>query len=97
MRSFIDMAKDFGLIYLLAANALTFIVYGIDKLKAKRQQWRIPESTLILLAALGGSVGAFLGMQIFRHKTKHPKFNICIPMFIIIHAAIIAYIIFMAK
>ncbi|MDO5125752.1 MAG: DUF1294 domain-containing protein [Ruminococcus sp.] len=85
--------KYYIALYLLAINVIAFAVYGIDKLKAKHNRWRTPESTLILLAAFGGSVGAFVAMRLFRHKTKHPKFNICIPMFIIIHVAITAYLI----
>ena len=57
--------------YLAAVNVVTFTVYGIDKSKARRGAWRIPEKTLFLLPLLGGSVGALLGMKVFRHKTKH--------------------------
>ena len=64
------------ILYLVFINLLTFAAYGIDKRKAQKNAWRIKESTLLLLAAAGGSVGALLGMQIFRHKTKHPKFTI---------------------
>lgn len=54
--------------YILAVNVITFVVYGIDKLKAKKGWWRIPEATLLLLAAIGGSIGAWCGMMLFRHK-----------------------------
>ena len=57
--------------YLAAVNVVTFTVYGIDKSKARRGAWRIPEKRLFLLPLLGGSVGALLGMKVFRHKTKH--------------------------
>ena len=57
--------------YLAAVNLVTFTVYGVDKAKARRGAWRVPEKTLFLLPLLGGSVGALLGMLIFRHKTKH--------------------------
>lgn len=93
MDKFIETLRNIGLYYLIIINIIAFITYGIDKFKAQHNRWRIPESTLILLAALGGSVGAFLAMQLFRHKTKHPKFYICVPIFIIIHAAIIAYVV----
>ena len=63
------------LIYLLAVNALTFIVYGIDKYKAKHAKWRISEATLLLLAVFGGSVGAWLGIKVWHHKTMHKKFK----------------------
>lgn len=65
--------------YLAAVNVVTFTVYGIDKRKARRGAWRIPEKTLFLLPLLGGSVGALLGMKVFRHKTKHWYFVWGIP------------------
>ena len=66
--------------YLAAVNVVTFTVYGIDKSKARRGAWRIPEKTLFLLPLLGGSVGALLGMKVFRHKTKHWYFVWGIPI-----------------
>ena len=77
------------LVYFLLINFITFVVYGIDKKKAKRQQWRISEKTLIILAIIGGSLGAVAGMKTFRHKTKHKKFYIGIPIIIIIQIGII--------
>ena len=65
--------------YLLGINAVTFIVYGIDKYKAKKAKWRIPEATLLLLAVLGGSIGAWMGMKVWHHKTMHKKFKYGIP------------------
>lgn len=62
-------------IYLLAVNVLAFIVYGIDKYKAKHAKWRISETTLLLLAVFGGSVGAWCGMKKWHHKTMHKKFK----------------------
>ena len=70
--------------YLVIINAITFIVYGIDKRKAKKHLWRVPEATLIGLALIGGSVGAFLGMRLFHHKTKHIKFYVGVPAIFII-------------
>ncbi len=61
--------------YLITINVLTFIVYGVDKWKAHRGRWRVPEATLLGLTALGGSVGAWLAMQLFRHKTQKKKFR----------------------
>lgn len=78
--------------YLLAINVITFIVYGIDKLKAKKHLWRIHESTLLLLAAIGGSIGAWLGMMMWRHKTKHLKFRFGIPLIIILQLALMVYV-----
>ena len=66
---------------------------GIDKWKAKNFRYRIPEKTLLLIAILGGSIGSFIGMQIFRHKTKHARFAIGIPAIILIQVAIIVYIV----
>jgi uncharacterized membrane protein YsdA (DUF1294 family) len=59
------------LYYLIVINVVTFLVYGIDKLKAKHGSWRISEATLLILAVIGGSIGALLGMKIWRHKTQH--------------------------
>ncbi len=74
--------------YLLAANLLTFVTYGIDKWKARHNRWRIPEATLLLLAALGGSIGALLAMRVFRHKTQHKKFRYGVPALLLVQLAI---------
>ena len=71
-------------LYLAAINVVTFLVYGLDKWKAKQGAWRIKESTLLLLAAVGGSVGALLGMQAFRHKTKHLQFTVGVPLILLV-------------
>ena len=76
------------LIVLLVLNVVTFFVYGIDKLKAKRDRWRIPESTLLLLAAFGGSVGAWLGMKAWHHKTQHKKFKYGVPALFFLQVAL---------
>ena len=73
--------------YLLAINAVTFIVYGIDKYKAKKAKWRISEATLLLLAVLGGSIGAWIGMKVWHHKTMHKKFKYGIPAILLIQIA----------
>lgn len=72
------------IIYVFVVNVIAFLMYGLDKVKAKRLQWRIPESTLLGVAVIGGSIGAFLGMQIFHHKTKKPKFYIGVPVIFIL-------------
>ena len=77
---------------LLTLNLLTFIIYGIDKFKAKKAKWRIPESTLLLLAVIGGSIGAWLGLQVWRHKTQHKKFYIGIPMILTMQVIATIYI-----
>ena len=79
------------LIYLVVMNIIGFTIMGIDKSKAKRGAWRIPEKTLFLIAILGGSIGSLLGMKQFRHKTKHKTFTIGMPAILIVQAAIILY------
>ena len=78
--------------YLLTINAVAFIVYGIDKYKAKKARWRIPEATLLLLAVLGGSIGAWMGMKVWHHKTKHKKFKYGIPAILLIQIALMTYL-----
>ena len=78
--------------YLLAINIIAFVVYGIDKLKAKKGKWRISEATLLLLAIIGGSIGAWFGMNLWRHKTKHLKFRFGLPVILILHLAFLIYI-----
>ena len=80
-------------LYLIGINLLTFLVYGIDKWKAQKARWRIPEDTLIWLAIVGGSVGALLGMYLFRHKTKHRKFQIGIPVILLIQILLVYFFI----
>jgi len=75
-------------IILIAINLLTFVLYGTDKAKAKKNKWRISETVLLTAAFLGGSLGALLGMQLFRHKTRHRKFNILVPLFLVLHIAL---------
>jgi uncharacterized membrane protein YsdA (DUF1294 family) len=70
--------------YLVIVNILAFLLMGIDKRKAKKGAWRIPEQTLFLSALIGGSLGANLGMQLFRHKTKHRSFVIGMPAILIV-------------
>ncbi len=74
------MAKDIILIYLLIINAAGFLLMLIDKIKAKKNRWRIPEATLFLIAAIGGSIGSIVGMYTVRHKTKHIKFIVGMPL-----------------
>lgn len=83
---------EWVLIYLAAINVITFILYGIDKWKAIHKKWRIRESVLLLFAFIGGSVGAIIGMQSFRHKTQKAKFKFGVPIMFIIHIAIVIYL-----
>ena len=71
------------LLYLLIVNAVAFLLMLVDKQKARKKLWRIPESTLLLSAAMGGSIGALAGMYTYRHKTKHMKFTLGVPAILI--------------
>ena len=71
-------------IYLLAVNFVAFLLYGDDKSRARRHAWRIPEKVLMGAAVIGGSIGALLGMSIFHHKTRKPKFPIGIPLIMLV-------------
>ena len=78
--------------YLLAINIATFLLYDIDKYKAKKNQWRISESTLLTMAAIGGSIGAWVGMRLWHHKTMHKKFKYGIPIIIVMQVALAVYL-----
>ena len=80
------------LYYLLFINIITFMMYGIDKLKAKKGKWRISEATLLMMAIVGGSIGAWAGMRIWHHKTMHKKFQYGIPAIIIMQIALVVYL-----
>ena len=86
------MQQTILIYYFLAVNIIAFIVYGIDKLKARKNLWRIPETTLLLLAVIGGSVGAWLGMRVWHHKTMHLKFKYGIPAILALQIAIGVYL-----
>ncbi len=75
------------LLYLLIVNAIAFLLMLADKRKAQKKLWRIPESTLLLSAAIGGSIGSLWGMYTFRHKTKHLKFTLGVPAILIAQIA----------
>lgn len=83
--------EKYLLIYLLAINVITFVVYGVDKLKARNHWWRIPEATLLLMAVIGGSIGAWVGMYVFRHKTQHKKFKYGVPAIILLQLLVAYY------
>ena len=80
------------IIYVAVMSLIAFAAFGLDKYKAKTDKWRTPEKTLFLLAIIGGGIGAFLGMQVFRHKTKHQQFVIGIPLIMIAQLALIAWL-----
>mgnify|MGYP002514811540 FL=1 len=79
------------LIYLCIINLIGFFAMFLDKQKAKRGKWRIPEKTLFLLAIIGGSLGTTLGMNIFRHKTKHWYFKFGMPFILIVQIVLVIY------
>ncbi|MBO5388601.1 MAG: DUF1294 domain-containing protein [Lachnospiraceae bacterium] len=90
------MSKDVIIlvIALLAVyNLVVFCVYGYDKSCAIKDKWRVPEKVLIALAFLGGSVGAYLGMSVFRHKTKHTKFTVLVPLALLIHIVLVVWLV----
>ena len=80
-----------ALVYLVIVNIVGFVMMGIDKKKAIRGAWRIPEASLFLVALIGGSIGSILGMQTFRHKTKHWYFKYGMPAILILQIALVAY------
>lgn len=81
--------KAVVLYYILIINIATFLIYGLDKWKAQRKQWRIPESALLILAAIGGSIGALAGMSLWHHKTQHPKFKFGVPLILLVQIAVV--------
>ena len=83
-----DVWMKAGLLYLVILNIAGFISMGIDKAKAKKHAWRIPEKTLFLLSIIGGSVGAWLGMYAFHHKTKHWYFVVGMPLILVVQIAL---------
>lgn len=80
----IDILRIVFVVYLIIINLVAFVLMGIDKRKAVKKKWRIPEKTLFLSAILLGSIGANIGMKVFRHKTKHMSFVIGIPVILVI-------------
>ena len=81
-----------ALIWLAAANLISFALFGWDKHLAKREKWRVPERTLFLWALLGGAPGAIFGMRLFRHKTKHKSFTIGIPLILAAQALLVIWL-----
>ncbi|MBQ8100696.1 MAG: DUF1294 domain-containing protein [Paludibacteraceae bacterium] len=74
-------------VYLAVINLTAFSAFGIDKWKALHARWRIPESVLLGLAAIGGSIGALIGMELFRHKTLHLRFRLLVPIILLLQAS----------
>ncbi len=80
--------------YLAAINVIAFILYGLDKLWAKKGRWRVPERSLILIAAAGGSIGAIAAMKVWHHKTKHNKFRFGLPAILLAQIALIYFAVY---
>lgn len=89
------MLKENAVIILIIWNVIVMLVYGLDKIKAKKGAWRIPEKTLILLAFLMGAPGALFGMKIFRHKTKHRLFTIGVPVCLVLNVLMVYAVIYL--
>lgn len=82
------------ILYFIGVNLVSFVLMLVDKRKAVKQQYRIPERTLWALAVLGGALGIYLGMQKFRHKTKHTSFVVGMPLLLLVNIASLVYIFF---
>ena len=83
---------QYSIYYLFAINIVSFFLYGIDKYKAKKNKWRISEATLLMMAVIGGSIGAWVGMRLWHHKTMHKKFKYGIPIIIILQISLVVYL-----
>ena len=85
------MDISIGGLYFIVINLLTFLLYGLDKYKAIRQEWRIPERALLLMSFVGGAFGALSAMRIFRHKTRKGRFRLMIPLFCLLWGYVIVH------
>ena len=83
---------QYSMYYLFAINIVSFFLYGIDKYKAKKNKWRISEATLLMIAVIGGSIGAWVGMRIWHHKTMHKKFKYGIPVIMNMQVCLVVYL-----
>lgn len=86
------MLKQLLAVWLILLNLIAFAAMGVDKRKARKHRWRIPERTLFLFALLGGSLGGLAGMAFFRHKTKHRKFSIGFPILFLLQAVFLIWL-----
>ena len=87
-----NVGLKIALICMLSMSVIGFLAMGIDKFKAKRNAWRIPERTLFLIAFLGGGAGVWLGMQVFRHKTLHLMFKYGVPFICLFEFIVVCYV-----
>lgn len=79
-------------VYLLEINLVALLLCAIDKVCARKNEWRVPEATLLLSAVLGGSGGLLLGMMLFRHKTKHKRFRIGVPLILLVQVSLVYFL-----
>ena len=79
--------------YLLIVNLAAFLLMGVDKARAKKDRWRVPEKTLFLPVVLGGSIGGILGMRVFRHKTQHWYFRFGMPLILILQLVLVGVLV----
>ena len=90
MQQILDIILQYPILsYLVVINVVTFFIYGIDKWKAIHGKWRISETSLLVWAIIGGSIGAWIGMDVWHHKTNHKKFTYGIPLVLIAQIAIV--------
>ncbi len=94
MKSVIALYWKYVIAYLVLINLIGFISMGVDKRRAVRHDWRTPERMLFLIAIIGGSLGSILGMQAFRHKTKHKRFVFGMPLILILQVALIVFLLY---
>ncbi|MDD3220796.1 MAG: DUF1294 domain-containing protein [Clostridia bacterium] len=87
------MKTQLFILYLIIINIVTFVLFGLDKSRAKRRGWRIPEATLFFFTLIGGSLGAEIGMYGFHHKTQHPQFIIGIPVILLLQIILIFFLV----
>lgn len=87
MKDFLTNHLTAVIVYLAIVNLISFVAFGLDKRRAKKHRWRIPEITLIMFAAIGGSIGALIGMFFWHHKTKKIKFLFCVPALLVLWIA----------
>ena len=83
---------QYSMYYLFSINIVSFFLYGIDKYKAKKNKWRISEATLLMIAVIGGSIGAWVGMRLWHHKTMHKKFKYGIPVIMNMQVCLVVYL-----
>lgn len=84
-------SSSYIIVYLIILNVVTFLVFGLDKWKAKRRKWRVREAALLLLAVLGGSIGAWVGMYVWHHKTLHKKFRYGVPLILLAQIVLLLF------